>query len=279
MTMTSLMMLVLMLTQWAGVTEAFLPLRSHLPSNLLVTPNGRATRSSMRQHMRLFAGAGKSAPAAAAAADSNYDYDIVVVGCGVGGHGAALHARANGLKTAVLTGGDVGGTCVNRGCVPSKALLAASGRVRELKNEHHLKSFGITVGNVQFDRQGIANHATQLANNVKINLEKSLKGHGCEVIHNSGLLTSKPHEVLCKETGKIITGKNIIISTGSIPTVPRGITVDEKTVCTSDSAVRMEYVPQVSENPDSTILHIQNHDLRFILLCSTWPSSDLELLD
>jgi hypothetical protein len=57
----------------------------------------------------------------------SYDYDLIIVGCGVGGHGAALHARANGLKTAIFTGNDVGGTCVNRGCVPSKALLAAAG--------------------------------------------------------------------------------------------------------------------------------------------------------
>lgn len=46
------------------------------------------------------------------------DYDVIIIACGVGGHGAALHARANGLKTAILTGKDVGGTCVNRGCVP-----------------------------------------------------------------------------------------------------------------------------------------------------------------
>ena len=49
-----------------------------------------------------------------------YDYDVIIVGCGVGGHGAALHAHSQGLKTCVLAGGDVGGTCVNRGCVPSK---------------------------------------------------------------------------------------------------------------------------------------------------------------
>jgi len=61
---------------------------------------------------------------------SSYDFDVAIIGCGVGGHGAALHARGQGLKTAVFAGGDVGGTCVNRGCVPSKALLAASGRVR-----------------------------------------------------------------------------------------------------------------------------------------------------
>ena len=50
-----------------------------------------------------------------------------------------------GLKVAVLEGHDVGGTCVNRGCVPSKALLAASGRVRDMKNAMHLKSLGIKV--------------------------------------------------------------------------------------------------------------------------------------
>lgn len=50
-----------------------------------------------------------------------------------------------GLKVAIIEGHDIGGTCVNRGCVPSKALLAASGRVRDMRNAHHLKSIGITV--------------------------------------------------------------------------------------------------------------------------------------
>lgn len=50
-----------------------------------------------------------------------------------------------GLKTAIIEGDVIGGTCVNRGCVPSKALLAVSGRMRELQNEHHLKSLGLQV--------------------------------------------------------------------------------------------------------------------------------------
>lgn len=54
-------------------------------------------------------------------------------------------AAAAGLKTAVFSGKDVGGTCVNRGCVPSKALLAASGRVREMQDDHHLDGMGIKV--------------------------------------------------------------------------------------------------------------------------------------
>ena len=80
-----------------------------------------------------------------AAAAGAYDYDLAIIGCGVGGHGAALHAVESGLKVAVLDGNDVGGTCVNRGCVPSKALLAASGRVREFRDAQHLKQMGITA--------------------------------------------------------------------------------------------------------------------------------------
>ena len=65
-----------------------------------------------------------------------FDYDLVIVGAGVGGHGAALHAVACGLKVAVIEAAEMGGTCVNRGCIPSKALLAASGKVRELRMPH-----------------------------------------------------------------------------------------------------------------------------------------------
>lgn len=177
---------------------------------------------------------------------SDFDYDLIIIGCGVGGHGAALHARANGLKTAVLTGKDVGGTCVNRGCVPSKALLAASGRIREMKDSMHLKSFGISVGDVAFDRQGVADHASQLANRVKGNLETSLKAQGVDIIESKGLLTDKPHTVLIEETNKQIKAKNIILAPGSIPFVPRGVQVDEKTVFTSDGGLKLEFVPQVS---------------------------------
>ena len=55
---------------------------------------------------------------------TDYDYDLIIIGCGVGGHGAALHAVENGLRTCVIEGHEIGGTCVKRGCVPSKALLA-----------------------------------------------------------------------------------------------------------------------------------------------------------
>lgn len=130
------------------------------------------------------------------------------------------------------------------GCVPSKALLAASGRIREMKDAHHLKSFGITVGDVTVDRQGVADHANQLANKVKGNLEASLRGLGVEIIESRGALCETPQQVVVESTGKRISAKNIILAPGSVPFVPRGITVDEKTVFTSDGGLQLSFIPQ-----------------------------------
>jgi len=176
---------------------------------------------------------------------SEYDFDVAIIGCGVGGHGAALHSRGQGLKTAVFSGGDVGGTCVNRGCVPSKALLAASGRVRDMRDSAHLESMGITVeGEVTYDREGIAAHAKNLANRVKGNLENSLVSLGCDVIEGRGALTGTPHEIKDEGTGKVYTAKDIILAPGSVPFVPPGVTVDEKTVFTSDGALELNSIPE-----------------------------------
>jgi dihydrolipoamide dehydrogenase len=177
---------------------------------------------------------------------SEYDFDVAIIGCGVGGHGAALHSRSQDLKTAVFSGQDVGGTCVNRGCVPSKALLAASGRVREMKDTSHLADLGIELdaSEVKFSREGIAAHAKNLANRVKGNLEASLVGLNVDVIEGRGVLTGKPNEVKDEATGKVYTAKDIILAPGSIPFVPPGVTVDEKTVYTSDGALELNSVPE-----------------------------------
>ena len=63
--------------------------------------------------------------------DSSFDFDLIVIGAGYGGFDAAKHAAGKGLKVAIVESSDMGGTCVNKGCVPSKALLAASGKVRD----------------------------------------------------------------------------------------------------------------------------------------------------
>ncbi|KAL0387352.1 UNVERIFIED_CONTAM: Dihydrolipoyl dehydrogenase 2, chloroplastic [Sesamum radiatum] len=180
-----------------------------------------------------------------APSSSGFDYDLVIIGAGVGGHGAALHAVEQGLKTAIIEGDVVGGTCVNRGCVPSKALLAVSGRMRELQNEHHMKSFGLQVAAAGYDRQGVADHANNLASKIRSNLTNSLKALGVDILTGVGTILGPQKVKYGKgDSGdKIITAKDIIIATGSVPLVPKGIEVDGKTVITSDHALKLEFVP------------------------------------
>lgn len=174
-----------------------------------------------------------------------FDYDLVIIGAGVGGHGAALHAVSCGLKTAIIEAGDMGGTCVNRGCIPSKALLAASGRVRELRDAHHLKSLGIQIDHVTFDRQAIADHANNLVSKIQGDLTNSLKRLGVDIIRGWGKIAGTQKVcVISDGTEKTITAKDIILSPGSVPFVPPGIEVDGKTVFTSDQGVKLESLPE-----------------------------------
>ena len=188
-----------------------------------------------------------------------YDYDVAIVGCGVGGHGAALHARAMGLKTCVLSGGDVGGTCVNRGCVPSKALLAAAGRIREMKNDMHLKSLGITLpGGAEYDREGVAAHAKQLVAKVRGGLEGSLKNLGVDVIPEVASYKG-PHTL--DAGGKEVTAQDIILAPGSIPFVPPGVEMDGQTVYTSDEALDLDHVPEYVAIIGSGIIGLEFADV------------------
>jgi dihydrolipoamide dehydrogenase len=182
-----------------------------------------------------------------AMAAANYDYDLIIIGAGVGGHGAAIHAAECGLKTAIVEGDVMGGTCVNRGCVPSKALLAAAGRVRDMKNADHLKHLGITVDNVSFDRQGIADHAEDLVQTIRGNLTRSMEGVGVDILTgNAGFVDN--HTISYGGAPGTITGgkktaKHIIIATGSKPFVPPGIEIDNKTVFTSDAGLKLDWLP------------------------------------
>lgn len=171
---------------------------------------------------------------------ASFDYDLAVIGAGVGGHGAALHAVSKGLRVVIFEAADVGGTCVNRGCVPSKALLAAAGRIREMKDRDHLRALGISLGDVSYDRQGVADHANGLAGRVKLNMANSLERLGVDVINKRASLISAQ---TIEAGGRTYSVKNVILAPGSVPAVPRGIEIDHKTVFTSDAALKMEWVP------------------------------------
>ncbi len=178
--------------------------------------------------------------------DPNFDYDLIVIGAGYGGFDAAKHAAEKGLKVAIIESGDMGGTCVNKGCVPSKALLAASGKVREIANYEHLAKFGIHASPVRFERSKIADHANNLVSNVRENLTKTLKRSGVEIIFGFGRLEGNQKVGVRDNNGidRIFTCKNTVLATGSSPFVPPGITLDNRTVFTSDEAVKLEWLPR-----------------------------------
>lgn len=178
--------------------------------------------------------------------DPNFDFDLIVIGAGYGGFDAAKHAAEKGLKVAIIESGDMGGTCVNKGCVPSKALLAASGKVREIANYEHLAKFGIHASPVRFERSKIADHANNLVSNVRENLTKTLKRSGVEIILGFGRLEGNQKVGVRDNNGidRIFTCENTLLATGSSPFVPPGITLDNRTVFTSDEAVKLEWLPR-----------------------------------
>jgi len=158
-----------------------------------------------------------------------FDYDLVILGAGVGGHGAALHAVSCGLKTAIIEAADMGGTCVNRGCIPSKALLAASGRVRDLRNTHHLQSMGIQVAGVNFDQGAIASHANNLVGKLKSDLTNSLKRLGVDIIQGWGKVT-RSQKVTVKVAGKnkSLPRKILLFPQAPFPLCPQVLKLMEK---------------------------------------------------
>ncbi len=179
--------------------------------------------------------------------EATFDFDVIVIGAGYGGFDAAKHGADHGLRVAIVEARDMGGTCVNRGCVPSKALLAASGRVRELADAEHLAGFGIHAAPVRFERQKIADHANQLVATIRTNLTKTLERAGVQIMRGKGRLEG-PQRVAVRESGsgieRIYSARHVILATGSDPFVPPGIVTDGRTVFTSDEAINLEWLPR-----------------------------------
>ena len=210
--------------------------------------------------------------------DSKFDFDLIVIGAGYGGFDAAKHAAEKGLKVAIVESNDMGGTCVNRGCVPSKALLAASGKVRELANYEHLKKFGIHTSPVRFERSKISDHANNLVLNIRENLTKTLIRSGVEIIRGFGRIESNQKVGIRTQNGldQIISCKDIIIATGSSPFVPKGITLDNRTVFTSDEAIKLEWLPRWIAIIGSGYIGLEFADIYTALGCEVTMIEALE---
>ena len=141
-------------------------------------------------------------------------YDVVIIGGGPAGYTAANKASENGLKTLLIEKDKVGGTCLNRGCIPMKSIIE-SARIYNSHLESEL--YGIKYSDVSFDYSLINSRRNDVVNTLRTGVEKSLKTNKVEVVYGKAKIISK-NEVECE--GVIYETDNIIIATGSIVAIP-----------------------------------------------------------
>src|SRR5918994_1565502 len=172
-------------------------------------------------------------------------YDLVVIGTGPGGYVGAIRAAQLGLSTAVVEKRKThGGTCLNVGCIPSKALLHASEMFEEAKG--HLGEMGIGVSAPKLDlKKMLAFKDEGVEGNVK-GVEFLLKKNKIETRHGQARIVAAGQVEVSGEDGsnEVLETKNIVIATGSDVTRLPGVEIDEKTVVSSTGALVLEAVPK-----------------------------------
>src|SRR5215216_370875 len=171
-------------------------------------------------------------------------YDLVVIGTGPGGYVCAIRAAQLGLKTAVVEKRAThGGTCLNVGCIPSKALLHASELFEEAG--HSFGTMGIKVGSPQLDLDALMKFKDSgVEGNVK-GVEFLLKKNKIDAVHGTARIVA-PDRIDVKGNGgdKTLATKAIVIATGSDVARLKGIDIDEQRVVSSDAAIALATVPQ-----------------------------------
>ena len=173
------------------------------------------------------------------------NYDLVVIGAGPGGYVAAIRAAQLGMKVAVVEKrGALGGTCLNVGCIPSKALLNASHKVHDA--EHGFAEFGIQVGKPKVDVKKLMQAKTGIVTGLTDGIAFLFKKHKIAWVQGAGkILAPGKVEVTPTDGGakQTLACEKILIATGSESTPLPGVEVDEKKIVTSTGALELSKVP------------------------------------
>jgi dihydrolipoamide dehydrogenase len=167
-------------------------------------------------------------------------YDVVVIGAGPGGYVAAIRCAQLGMKVAcVEKRGTLGGTCLNIGCIPSKAMLHASEKFDSAN--HHFEELGIKVSGVKLDLKGMMGHKEKVVEANTKGIEFLFKKNKIDWLKGTGKVEAAGKVSV---DGKTYDAKNIIIATGSDVISLPGITIDEKQIVSSTGALELEKVPE-----------------------------------
>ncbi len=141
-------------------------------------------------------------------------YDVAVLGGGPGGYEAAIRCAQYGLKTALIEGAELGGTCLNRGCIPTKALLHGA---EVFEQSEGAAKFGVITGPVALEYAKLAAHKDAVVAKLRNGIAALEKAHKVDVIEGFGKLTDKN---TIDVAGKAVKAEKIILATGSMPARP-----------------------------------------------------------
>lgn len=166
------------------------------------------------------------------------DYDAIVIGGGPGGYTCAIRIAQLGGKSCVVEEDKVGGTCLNRGCIPTKALLTSAGLVSKFKRA---KDFGIVAENFHADFSSIMQRKDRIVTRLRAGVEYLLKNNSVELIKGRGKILEKGKVEVT--TPVILNGKNIVIATGSKPAKIPGIEYDSTSILSSDEMLALTNLP------------------------------------
>lgn len=157
------------------------------------------------------------------------EYQLIVIGAGPGGYEAAIRAAQLGLTTALIERRDVGGTCLNRGCIPTKAMLHSAQLYRKAAN---FELFGLHTENTSFDWAKVHQRKNDVVVKLRTGIEQLIKANKIDFFNNSASILGKNDVQL--DQGEVIRGENILIATGSVPARPPIPGLDLPNVVTSD---------------------------------------------
>jgi dihydrolipoamide dehydrogenase len=167
-------------------------------------------------------------------------YDLIIIGTGPGGYVCAIRAAQLGLKVAVVEKRKThGGTCLNVGCIPSKAMLHASEMFEEAG--HGFEALGIQVSKPKLDLKAMMAHKQDTVDANVNGVGFLLKKNKVDAFHGLGTILAAGKVQVKAEDGttQVLETKNIVIATGSEPASLPGIEIDEKTVVTSTGALEL----------------------------------------
>ncbi|WP_019645138.1 dihydrolipoyl dehydrogenase [Novispirillum itersonii] len=170
-------------------------------------------------------------------------FDVVVVGGGPGGYVCAIRAAQLGLKVAcVEKRGALGGTCLNVGCIPSKALLHASHMYEAAA--HHVGDLGVEVAGVTLNLPKMMAHKDKVVTDNTGGIEFLFKKNKVTYVKGAGRISGPGTIEVTGEQPQTLTAKNIVIATGSDVTPLPGVQIDEETIVSSTGALKLASVPK-----------------------------------